>query len=121
MSARSKRSRTAVLVVDMQLDFYSRNAAVSAAFPSLPVEIGRLLNGARTAGDVEVVHLREGSNSAESPWYTFWQRLNPGLDSSADPNGVEPCAAALPSEAEFVKFGQCRFVGNQPTPIAQII
>jgi hypothetical protein len=87
-----------LIVVDMQLDFYSRNKVVSAAFPYLPNRISNLIATCRNSGLVEVVHLREGSNSTDSPWYSFWQQLNPGCDSSADPNLPEDCAADATKE-----------------------
>lgn len=94
-----------LLVIDMQLDFYSRNSIVKQAFPRLPESIGSLVEACRRSGAVEVVHLREGSNSKDSPWYAFWLALNPGCDSSADPMLPEPCAADVSGERVFVKFG----------------
>ena len=96
---------TMLIVVDMQLDFYSRNEVVSAAFPYLPNRISNLIATCRNSGLVEVVHLREGSNSTDSPWYSFWQQLNPGCDSSADPNLPEDCAADIFHERIFIKYG----------------
>ena len=98
--------RCALIVIDMQLDFYSRNPAVSSAFPNLPQRMSSLIEMCRVnAPSVEVVHLREGSNAKESPWYDFWQRLNPGRDSSADPSLPEPCAKDIEGERVFVKLG----------------
>ena len=98
--------RCALVVVDMQVDFFTKNSAVSAAFPDLPARMQSLIDLCRShAPDVEVIHLREGSNSNESPWYEFWQRLNPGCDSAADPALPEPCARETGSERIFVKLG----------------
>ena len=96
---------TMLIVVDMQLDFYSRNAVVSKSFPELPTRISNLITACRNSGLVEVVHLREGSNSNDSPWYNFWQQLNPGCDSSADPTLPEPCAREKNNEKVFIKYG----------------
>ena len=98
--------RCAVVVVDMQVDFFSKNAAVSSAFPDLPQRMRSFLGLCRAAApDVEVVHLREGSNARASPWYAFWQELNPGCDSAADPARPEPCAREVGGERVFVKLG----------------
>ena len=96
---------TILIVVDMQIDFYSRNSAVLNAFPKLPERLGCLINECRSSGVVEVVHLREGSNPTDSPWYEFWQTLNPGCDSSADANLPEACAQDVDGERIFVKYG----------------
>ena len=55
----------------------NRNQAVSGAFPDFPANVASLLSTCRGAG-LETVFLREGSNARQSPWYDFWQRLNPG-------------------------------------------
>ena len=98
---------TVLICVDMQLDFYSRNAAVSSAFPSLPNNIKSLTDLGRASPDVEVIHLREGSNGTESPWYSFWSQLNPGKSSAADAStsSTEDCAKDINDERVFVKFG----------------
>ena len=96
---------TILLVVDMQIDFFSRNAAVSKAFPELPQRISSLIEECRFSGAVEIVHLREGSNPQDSKWYEFWSKLNPGCDSSADSNLVEECALDINNERVFVKYG----------------
>ena len=46
--------KAALLVVDMQRDFFSRNPAVSSSFPGLPDEIARLIVACRAAGHLEV-------------------------------------------------------------------
>jgi len=98
---------TVLIVVDMQLDFYSRNSAVSQSFPSLASKIGQLVSLARETENVEVVHLREGSNDNVSPWYNFWSKLNPGKSSAADATtaATEPCAQDTDGEKVFVKYG----------------
>ena len=95
-------SEWCVVVVDVQVDFY--NAPVQAAFPELPANVGTLLATARKAG-IEVVHLREGSNLAESPWYQYWLRMNPGKDSCADATAPCPFAAEVGAEQVFTKYG----------------
>ena len=98
-------ARDAVLVVvDVQKDFYSRNPAVSAAFPDMMARVGQLVSKCRQAG-VEVVHLREGSNPEKSPWYPFWLRMNPGKDSRADASMPEEAAESMDGEKVFVKYG----------------
>ncbi len=102
----SSTPRCAILVIDMQVDFFSKNPAVSSAFPDLPQRMQSLLDLCREhAPHVEVVHLREGSNARDSPWYGFWQQLNPGCDSAADPERPEPCAREVGDEKVFVKLG----------------
>ena len=76
------------------------------AFPDLPARLGSLVRMCRVSGRVEVVHLREGSNANESPWYGFWQTLNPGKDSSADPDAPEPCARELAAVEVVVPEGR---------------
>ena len=97
--------RCAIIVIDMQVDFYSKNPAVSSAFPNLPQRIKSLLDEGRSCHECEVVHLREGSNADDSPWYEFWQQLNPGCDSASDPALPEPCAREVGREKVFIKLG----------------
>merc|ERR1712137_1248370 len=65
--------------------------------------VSELVRLCRQAG-IEVSHLREGSNPVDSPFYAFWQRLNPGKSSVANPSAVEPFAANLDPEKVFVKY-----------------
>lgn len=94
----------ALVVVDIQKDFYSRNPAVLASFPELGSHVSDLLRLCRRAG-VEVVHIREGSNPCDSAWYDFWQRLNPGRSSEADAAQPEEFAKECRGERVFVKYG----------------
>jgi len=99
----SSREEWCVLLVDLQQDFYT--APVQEAFPDLPARVSALTSAARANG-VEVVHLREGSNPTQSPWYRFWQRMNPGKSSAADPLApLEPCAVEQQGEQVCIKYG----------------
>ena len=100
-------SRCVLIVIDFQLDFYSRNSSISSAFPNMAKSISSLVEFARSQPDFEVVHLREGSNEDDSPWYSFWKKMNPGKSSSADATieAAEVAAKEINGEKVFVKFG----------------
>jgi len=91
-----------LVVVDIQRDFYSKHPS-SQNFPDFGRKVSELLQFCRNAG-IEVVHLREGSNPVDSPWYAFWQRMNPGKSSTVDPLAEEAFSKRDEGEALFIKY-----------------
>uniref|UniRef100_A0A0G4HQD9 Isochorismatase-like domain-containing protein n=1 Tax=Chromera velia CCMP2878 TaxID=1169474 RepID=A0A0G4HQD9_9ALVE len=91
----------AVLLVDMQVDFFQKSEPVSTSFPRLPDAVASLLTAARRSG-AEVVHVRERSNSVDSPWFAFWKEMNPGRDPTVTPE-AEAFAREEKNERVFAK------------------
>uniref|UniRef100_A0A7S0AVX4 Isochorismatase-like domain-containing protein n=1 Tax=Pyrodinium bahamense TaxID=73915 RepID=A0A7S0AVX4_9DINO len=93
-----------LLLVHLQRDRCSRNAAVREACPGLGERVAELVALCRARG-IEVVHLRDGSAPRISPWHGFWLRMNPNGDASADPAAPEDFAAERAGERVFVGPG----------------
>ena len=53
----SKAEKVALLVVDIQRTYYSKNMAIKTNFPNLPANVKKLLEVCRNL-DFEVIHIR---------------------------------------------------------------
>ncbi|KAA8492917.1 putative isochorismatase family protein YaaI [Porphyridium purpureum] len=99
------RSRHALLVVDVQQEYWSLNAQIRGEFPEFAPNIARLLELARRDPDCVVVHIRavydDGARSRMIPQFVA---LNPNKMARVDGiQNPEPFAAALPNEMVIAK------------------
>lgn len=67
---------SALIVVDVQRDWYSRDARISAAFPQIASTIPQLLQNCRETG-MPVVHVRAKYDVTSATHVPFFKMLNP--------------------------------------------
>lgn len=98
---RSDHSPFALLLVDVQVDFWTSSYA--AAFPEFPARVAALLRTCRSA-DIEVIHLRAGFASDQSDWPAVY-RLKGSIPCVEGTKGVDflPEAAPIAGEVVFTK------------------
>eukprot|EP00392_Amoebophrya_sp_AT5.2_P003365 g3370.t1 len=98
-----RNQKTALLVIDVQQDFWSANANIRAAFPEFPENIQQLLRRARGGGSVVegvapvalIVHVRAVYGLERgSRWTPFFKELNPEKKAESVRNTPEPFALA---------------------------
>jgi nicotinamidase-related amidase len=101
MSPKRNWERFALLLIDVQRDFWSERLAPS--FPDFPANVGRLLALCRSEG-LEVVHLRASFKPDMSDWMPTYRLLGriPCVEGT---EGVEtlPFAVEKPGEVVMVK------------------
>lgn len=101
-------SPVCLVLIDLQLDFYTRIPDVKAAFPDLPHNITQLAAFAREH-DIEVVHVRAHYDSDSCAWWELYHDNRPHMRALNDGRGqvvsIEPesFAAERPGEAVIVK------------------
>jgi hypothetical protein len=91
---------TCLLLIDIQTDFWSGNGRIRSAFPQFPERIKALLQLCRANG-IEVCHVLERANAADSAWHAFWCEMNQGR--STDSGGAAEAWAA-PQQGELVFY-----------------
>ena len=72
-------SRTALLLVDVQKDFFSKSRQTLESFPHFEDNVKQLLKLCRSPKSPIklIVHIRADYNSKSSPWLPFFELLNP--------------------------------------------
>ena len=109
-------SKTALLVIDVQPEWYGPGTDTYKHFPKFPERLTSLLASCRAMG-TPIIHIRAKYETKTVSEYTLWHRefcrLNPGkpLDLSGDPL---PCAKELEdgSEPVFIKPTFNAFLGT---------
>ncbi len=93
--------RFALLLIDVQVDFYGPK--IAERFGAFPANVSRLLSLCRKEG-IEVVHLRAGFEPDMSDWMP-WSQLDGSLPCIRGTAGAEvlPCAQEAPGETVIVK------------------
>jgi len=78
MSDQGLWSSYALIVVDVQKDFFSAIPAVQESFPNFDQRVRRLISFARDTG-IDVIHVRAvyEPDISISPWTKYWAELNP--------------------------------------------
>ena len=101
MNTKRNWEQFALLVIDIQRDFWSRRLADS--FPDFPANIDRMLSLCRSEG-LEIVHLRASFKPDMSDWMPRY-RLREHIPCVAGTEGVEtlPFATEKPGEVVIVK------------------
>jgi nicotinamidase-related amidase len=75
-------ARSALMLIDLQVDYISggdliegQDTTLLDTFPELPINVTKILSLAREQEDVEVIHVREKDQDADSstwiPWVGF--------------------------------------------------
>jgi nicotinamidase-related amidase len=96
-------SEFALLLIDLQRDFWPKEPKLAQFFPEFPDRVARLLALCRGEG-IEVVHLRAIFQPDMSDWMACY-KLRGCIPCVAGTPGVEtvPCAMEAPGEAVIVK------------------
>mmetsp|Transcript_18960 Transcript_18960/g.30186 ORF Transcript_18960/g.30186 Transcript_18960/m.30186 type:complete len:207 (-) Transcript_18960:70-690(-) len=103
----------AIVLVDCQLDFYTKDKNVSTNFPEMPNNMAKLLKYAREEGAAEglkVVHVREVDVDGESKWIEWYRVLHPEFELSKP--STEKWAEKIDSEELFIKRACDGFLGT---------
>lgn len=66
----------ALVLVDIQQPFYSKNEQIKKEFPSFADNVKSALAMARSKG-MKVVHVRAVYNETQSPWISTFRQMNP--------------------------------------------
>eukprot|EP01098_Paradermamoeba_levis_P009090 TRINITY_DN3769_c0_g1_i2.p1 TRINITY_DN3769_c0_g1~~TRINITY_DN3769_c0_g1_i2.p1 ORF type:complete len:218 (-),score=52.79 TRINITY_DN3769_c0_g1_i2:180-782(-) len=71
-------SSYALILIDIQKDFWSSIPVVQQSFPGFDDRVAKLLSIARKEG-IEVIHVRAeySTDLSISPWAEYWAELNP--------------------------------------------
>ena len=74
-----KEHRSALLLIDVLQDFYSKSDQVQESFPRFKENITRLLSLSRSSSQLVklIIHLRADYHNSASPWIPYFQVLNP--------------------------------------------
>ena len=101
MKAERDWGRFALLLIDVQVDFYGPKMA--ERFEAFPANVSRLLSLCREEG-IEVVHLRAGFETDMSDWMPKY-KLGGSIPCIRGTAGAEvlPCAREAPGETVIVK------------------
>ena len=102
INTRSKWEQFALLLIDVQRDFWSEQTA--KAFPDFPTNIAALLTLCRTEG-IEVVHIRASFKADMSDWMPRYA-LRGGIPCIQGTGGEEPVPFAVENPGETVIFKQ---------------
>eukprot|EP01102_Stenamoeba_stenopodia_P003513 TRINITY_DN1359_c0_g1_i1.p1 TRINITY_DN1359_c0_g1~~TRINITY_DN1359_c0_g1_i1.p1 ORF type:complete len:206 (-),score=61.61 TRINITY_DN1359_c0_g1_i1:70-687(-) len=96
-------SSYALLVVDIQEDFYTAIPAIPQSFPGFADRVTKLLSVAREKG-IEVIHIRAvyEPDVNISPWTKYWAELNPDKKTKVK-DTPEPFAKEVEGEKIVVK------------------
>ena len=114
--------KTALLVIDVQPEWYSQSH-VSALFPGMEANLTELLNVSRSHPEqIEVIHIRahyshnntdvDGMDLAK--WMASFKELNPDKPIKIDgTHSVEPFAEEIKGERLFMKATFDGFLGTR--------
>jgi nicotinamidase-related amidase len=104
--------KTALLLIDLQHEWWSENSTIQTEFLHLPKLVTNLLSACRSSygsNKVEVIHIRSDYNpdTNSGKWLTNFSGLNPDkktrIKGDQGNECVEPWAQALPEEKVFLK------------------
>ena len=70
------KSKTALVLVDIQQPFYSKNDQIKSEFPDFANNVTEALKYARANG-IKVVHIRAVYSEEKSPWISTFRKMNP--------------------------------------------
>ena len=107
----NKISNTALLLIDMQPEWYSQSH-ISKLFPKLPETIANLLRVCRRVSNVEVIHIRAVYSKSNdningenwNKWTDWFKELNPDKQTKVDGSDeVETFAKEITGERLFLK------------------
>eukprot|EP01084_Bolivina_argentea_P210633 358443_1 len=101
---------SALILVDIQKDFYEKDENVNSNFPDFPANIKSLLTFARKDKEFEVIFVREKDVIGESPWYEWYKALHPSFELTQ----TEPASFChnLESEKVIIKRTCDAFLGT---------
>lgn len=102
MSAAESWDVFALLLIDVQNDFWSKEAA--GAFPDFPRNVARLLKLCRREG-IDVLHLRAAFKSDRSDWMARYKLLD-GIPCVSGTRGAEVLPEAREAPGEPVIYKQ---------------
>jgi hypothetical protein len=106
-------SSEALIIVDVQPEYWSSSPAVSSSFPEFPLQFQRCLSWARSRG-LCVTWIRCEYNNEKSPWLTNFAKLNPDKQALIEFNQEdllwEDFAVPVQGEAMVIKVRCVRAV-----------
>eukprot|EP01083_Nonionella_stella_P168434 568593_1 len=76
-----KGSKCALLVVDIQKQYYTVYPKVKKGFPDFEKNVASLLKVSRDLANqkqLEIIHIREIDEVGKSLWIDWWEEMNPG-------------------------------------------
>eukprot|EP01083_Nonionella_stella_P054555 144016_1 len=74
-------TKCALLVVDIQKQYYTVYPKVKKGFPDFEKNVVSLLKGSRELAkkkQLEIIHIREIDEVGKSSWIDWWEAMNPG-------------------------------------------